>query len=1292
MRPYTRYLLQTTLLIGLVLLVVNLSAPQNSAEPSAAISPARQNAPHVYMPFAVTVPDPLTDCTYQLPARTFPNQDVMRSIADIDMVHGSNDLGAAIYVKGHLVFVQSEDNQNFDGGIEFYNIDDPYNPTLVNVVRNSSTYDLREAHSVGYTIRNGRHYVALLAAYGMMIWDWTSPQAPFLVSYTRLANISPHPYNDGGFWVTWHGNTIYYSQGTSGFAVIDATNIHAPRFHKRIWTPEYGGWAAGSIHTLGNFLYLGASGEGYAAFDISNPLEPVLTYTTTNLYNQYSMLVNGNIMYVAAKDNTLKTFDISNPYTIAALGSVDTYGKGGYVSLQDDYAYVGASSVIAKVNVANPFAMYLTGTAAGASGGHDHDFATVMGNMVIIGDDHNQGSFIVPHQSAPDTTGPEVNRVVPAPNAINQSTTMAIGISFSDQIELSTVNKETVIIRPLGGQPLDGIYTYNMNLLNFLPSTPLAPNTTYEIEIPALGVRDWSCNTTQIPFKSRFSTGSYVDELPSCNMTQTAATTIGTTIAFAGSLTSGHAHNTTWSWEFGDGGTASGTATPSHVYAQPGLYNVKATVTNPVGNSSCQIQQSVYVAPTANRPNSSTTIVIDNNTSKVWNVNPDNNTVSAVSLSSLTKLSETAVGTNPRTLAIAPDNTVWVVNENSATISVLNASTAQVIDTIALPRASRPYGLVFNPVNGDAYVSLQATGQVATINSSTRTVGLTAEIAPTARGLAISADGSTLYVSRFISPQNHGELIEVNAATLAVNRTIQLAHDPGPDSEESGRGTPNGLGSAVITPDGDRVLIPSKKDNTQRGAALDGLTHTFESTVRSIVSHVDVSSGSEQLANRRDLNNRDMATAVATNPRGDFYFVATQGTNGIDIFHRYGNQFITAIDKVGLVPDGIAISADGTKLFTHSFLSRSVEVYDISRIVSLEDRSASQLASVSVVANELLATEVLAGKQFFYNADDIRINRDTYISCASCHLDQRDDGRNWERSGFGEGMRNTISLLGHGGPEHGRLHWSANFDEVQDFEHDMREQFGGNGMLTNEQFVVGSTSRPLGDAKAGLSSDLDALAAYLNSLTTFPQSPHRTALGELTPDAQAGRTLFVASGCAACHQGSQMTDRLIHNVGTQTALSGMRTHMPLLGIETPTLRGLWETSPYLHDGSAATLDDVLIRHNNGVSFSSAERDSLVAFLMQIDQDEPGMADFTQPVTMTLSTAQPTGGATVTINATTHDGLSPITQVTFYADGVALHTDTTAPYSYDWTAPSSGYVLVSAAASHADGDTTDAGEG
>src|SRR5690349_8463178 len=169
-------------------------------------------------------------------------------------------------------------------------------------------------------------------------------------------------------------------------------------------------------------------------------------------------------------------------------------------------------------------------------------------------------------------------------------------------------------------------------------------------------------------------------------------------------------------------------------------------------------------------------------------------------------------------------------------------------------------------------------------------------------------------------------------------------------------------------------------------------------------------------------------------------------------------------------------------------------------------------------------------------------------------------------------------MQGRRGMGHGRVHWSANFDEIQDFEHDIRNAFGGTGFMTDAQFNTGTRNQPLGDAKAGINAELDALAAYVTSLSQVGPSPYRNADGTLTAQA-----LFKgAGGCSGCHSGSDFTDSasgVLHDVGTIKASSGKRLGGTLTGIDTPTLKGVWDTAPYLHDGSAATLLDVLTTQN-----------------------------------------------------------------------------------------------------------------
>ncbi len=218
---------------------------------------------------------------------------------------------------------------------------------------------------------------------------------------------------------------------------------------------------------------------------------------------------------------------------------------------------------------------------------------------------------------------------------------------------------------------------------------------------------------------------------------------------------------------------------------------------------------------------------------------------------------------------------------------------------------------------------------------------------------------------------------------------------------------------------------------------------------------------------------------------------------------------------------------------------------------------------------------------------DTRLARDAYISCASCHNDGGHDGRTWDLTGFGEGLRNTVNLRGRAGAQ-GALHWSNNFDEVQDFEGQIRNLAGGTGLMTNADFNAGTRSQPLGDAKAGpvsaISTRSRPTSASLNDLRVEPAAQLRAAT--LTAAATAGRGVFVAKDCAKLPRRHRVHEErgqtIPQDIGTLDADSGSRLGGPLAGIDVPTLRDVWATAPYLHRGSAATLGDAIGAHS-GVS-------------------------------------------------------------------------------------------------------------
>ena len=608
----------------------------------------------------------------------------------------------------------------------------------------------------------------------------------------------------------------------------------------------------------------------------------------------------------------------------------------------------------------------------------------------------------------------------------------------------------------------------------------------------------------------------------------------------------------------------------------------------------------------------------------VWAVNPDADRVTAVHVTTLAKAHELPVGAGPKTIARAPDGSLWVTCREAWKIDIIDPATATVVDSIPLPYASQPVGLAFAPGGTSAYVTLQALGRLVKIDAATRAITASLDLGPDAgglvpqvRGLAVSADGSSVYVTRMISPDAAAEVYRVDAAAMALAGTITLAKSGGTDGAQFSRGLPNYLTSITISPDGTRAWVPSKKDNIDRGGLRDGQALDHDVTVRAITSTIDLATHAEVPAERIDYDDSDRCHSCSFSELGDLVFVTLPGNDEVKIIDAYDGSEVNTL-QTGHVPEAALLDAASRRLFVLNFLSRSLSTYDVAPVLAGGSGS-TLLGETPLLAAEPLAPEVLRGKRIFYDAVSTRLNLAGYMSCASCHLDGGQDGRTYDFSApMGEGFRNTIELRGRRGMGHGRVHWSGNFDEIHDFEGQIRLLGKGTGLMSDGTFNSGTRSEALGNPKGGLSSELDDLSAYVSSLDSFAPSPHRNPDGSLTAAAVAGNAHFEALACASCHGGNDFTDSTLgtlHDVGTLTPNSGQRLGGALGGIDTPTLRGVWNTAPYLHDGSAATLRDVLVTRNpadahGAVStLSASEVDELVAYLQQIDGSEPAAAPF-----------------------------------------------------------------------------------
>lgn len=284
--------------------------------------------------------------------------------------------------------------------------------------------------------------------------------------------------------------------------------------------------------------------------------------------------------------------------------------------------------------------------------------------------------------------------------------------------------------------------------------------------------------------------------------------------------------------------------------------------------------------------------------------------------------------------------------------------------------------------------------------------------------------------------------------------------------------------------------------------------------------------------------------------------------------------------------------------------------------------------------NPATKSKVKLGKLLFF---DKRMSLDGTVSCASCH-DPKKGWTDQRPTAIGVrqqlGRRNSPTVL------------NAAYRETQFWDgraHSMEEQAKGplsdpkEMGLTHEQAVARIAAikgyeryftAAFGDPKVSLERIVQALGSFQRTILTrnSPYDLHlagkRRALDE---NALRGLALFNGKArCASCHTGPDLSDDRFHNVG-----AGMQRRVQDLGryevtkedkdrgsFRTPILRNLSDTFPYMHDGSLATLEEVIDYFDRGgqdnpwispelkpLGLTGSEKKDLAAFLLALNGDK-----------------------------------------------------------------------------------------
>jgi YVTN family beta-propeller protein len=535
----------------------------------------------------------------------------------------------------------------------------------------------------------------------------------------------------------------------------------------------------------------------------------------------------------------------------------------------------------------------------------------------------------------------------------------------------------------------------------------------------------------------------------------------------------------------------------------------------------------------------SNSMALANDGQTVLVVNPFNNTLSFTRpLQGLPPDAEIPVGLDPRSVALTTDDLRAVVtNRADGTISLIDVPARAVSTTIAV--GTYPYGVVI-PDTRTAYIAVQGMDQVVIVDLDAGTV--TARIATPALPTGLALWGDFLYVTHLWS----GQISMIYLPQLQVVRTLSTGIDTGL--------------SQSIELDVSRGLayLPQTRSNAR------DINLTFDSTVFPVVNVLNLNTLTVNRPARISLDTADrpvnMPFATALDRFQQRLYVINAGSNDVSVIDL-NTGLARGRVEVGANPRGALLNRDNSFLFVHNAIDGTITIIE-TRTLRVQD--------VLPISEYTIPADVLLGAELFHSADDERLTNNRAISCANCHFDGLSDGRVWQEFGG----RNTPALFDMVSTP--PYNWEGTWDELADVELKIRALQAGDGL------VEGDANPALGEAHSGLSLDLDTLVIYLQTLQA-PPSPYQSDAALIA----RGAEVFAEQDCASCHVGTVGTDLQLHDVDTGGAF------------DTPTLRWLWGSAPYLHDGRAPTLRDVFLipgAHQLVYNVPGEDIDALVAYL------------------------------------------------------------------------------------------------
>ena len=554
------------------------------------------------------------------------------------------------------------------------------------------------------------------------------------------------------------------------------------------------------------------------------------------------------------------------------------------------------------------------------------------------------------------------------------------------------------------------------------------------------------------------------------------------------------------------------------------------------------------------------------------------NAVTVIDRENSTIVKKIGLPLSPSGMALSKDETLLYVSGSApdGKVFVIDLEKYRIRKTI--PVGHSPNAPVISPDGKTLYVCNRFDDTVSVIDIRSGKEKKTINVLREPAAASITPDGRYLFVANFLPigpmPGDYRAtfLTVIDAETNRAIKNIQLMY---------GAICVQGL---CVSPDGKYVYATH---------TLARYTYPTEQIERGYINKSAVAIIDVNTLTRYNTVLLDDTYLGAANPwgidcseDGRYLCIAHSGTHEISIIDRNAlHEKLTASeDRRNQIPDELSfltgtrrriklhgngprgLSVTGNTVFIAEYFSNSLGILDFTSIEQPEIQSIT-------LGRQKEMTTVRRGEILFHDAS---ICFQQWQSCASCHPGEgRSDALNWDllNDGTGNPKSTKSLLLSHRTPPS-----------------------MATGVRERAEIAVRAGFKHIELAELS-EEDAAAVDEYLKSLIPIP-SPYLNK-GKLSRAAKRGEKLFKSAGCINCHPGPLYTDMRLYDVGTGT---GDETGFTF---DTPTLIEVWRTHPYLIDGSAATIRQVLKKFNphdkHGVTspLSDKQIDDLAEYVLSL---------------------------------------------------------------------------------------------